>query len=98
MPSLTIPKSWPRSVQSAIVQVIALAHYALAYTRSWATNSPNERLRLAARAGHLEQEVALLREEIRIKDARTASIPAARRPHYGPTERLAILALCAARG
>jgi putative transposase len=98
MPALTIPKSWPRSVQAAIVQVIALAQYALAYTRSWAANSPNERIRLAARAGQLEQEVALLREEICIKDARTASIPAARRPHYGPTERLAILALRAARG
>jgi putative transposase len=98
MPALTIPKSWPRSVQAAIVQVIALAQYALAYTRSWAANSPNERIRLAAEAGQLEQEVALLREEIRIKDARTASIPAARRTHYGPTERLAILALRAARG
>jgi putative transposase len=98
MPALTIPKSWPRSVQAAIVQVIALAQYALAYTRSWAANSSNERIRLAAKAGQLEQEVALLREEIRIKDARVASIPAARRPHYGPTDRLAILALRAARG
>jgi predicted RNA polymerase sigma factor len=98
MRSPCILQSWPRSVQAAILQVIALAEYALAYTRNWAANSPNERLRLAAKAGQLEQEAALLREEIRIKDARTASIPAARRPHYGPTKRLAILALRAARG
>jgi hypothetical protein len=98
MLALAIPRSWPQSVQAAILQVISLAQYALAYTRNWAANSPNERLRQTARAGQLEQEVALLREEIRIKDARTATIPAARRPHYGPTERLAILALRAARG
>jgi putative transposase len=98
MPALAIPRSWPRSVQVAILQVVALAQYALAYTRSWAANSSNERIRLAAKAGQLEQEVALLCEEIRIKDSRAASIPAARRPHYGPTERLAILALQAARG
>jgi hypothetical protein len=98
MRSPSIPPSWPQSVQAAILQVIALAQYALAYTRSWAANSPNERIRLVARAGQLEQEVALLREEIRIKDARAAAIPAARRPHYSPTERLAILALRAARG
>jgi hypothetical protein len=98
MRSPAIPKSWPRSVQAAVLHVIALAQYALAYTRSWAANSPNERIRLAAKAGQHEQEVALLREEIRIKDARAAAIPAARRPHYGPTERLAILELRAARG
>jgi transposase-like protein len=81
-----------------MLQVIALAQYALTYTRSWAANSPNERVRLAAKADQSEQEIALLREEIRIKDARMASIPAARRPHYEPTERLAILQLRAARG
>jgi hypothetical protein len=42
------------------------------------------------------QEIALLREELRIKDARMASIPPRRRPHYPPKERLAILELKAA--
>jgi transposase-like protein len=40
----------------------------------------------------------LLREELRIKDARMASIPAHHRPFYRPKERLAILELKAARG
>jgi len=40
----------------------------------------------------------MLREEIRIKDARIARIPPARRPHYAPIDRLAILELRAARG
>jgi transposase InsO family protein len=53
---------------------------------------------LTAERDRLAQEVTLLREEIRIKDARLARIEARRRPHYPPTERLAILALRAARG
>jgi len=40
----------------------------------------------------------MLREELRIKDARLGRIAPANRPHYPPTERLAILALKVARG
>ena len=96
-PRLTLPSNWSKSIQATMLQVIALAQYAMACTRSWAANCPNERIRLAAKADQLEQEVALLREEIRIKDARMTRIPSARRPHYEPTERLAILELRAAR-
>lgn len=96
-PTLTVPKSWSRSIQAALVHIMSLAHYALVYTRSWAANGSTDRVRLAAKADHLEQEVALLREELRIKDARLARIPAAKRPHYQPTERLAILELRGAR-
>jgi putative transposase len=78
--------------------VIALAKHALVYTRGWAANSPSERVRLAARANQSDQETMLQREEIRIKDRRMAAIPASRRPHYEPTERLTILELRAARG
>jgi putative transposase len=91
------PKHWTRSVQSALLHVIALAKYALVFTRSWAGNSSSQRVRLAAKSDQLEQEVALLCEEIRIKDARMATIPPAERPRYQPTERLAILELRAAR-
>jgi len=42
--------------------------------------------------------VALLAEELRIKDTRMQRIPPQRRPHYPPIERLAILELRAARG
>ncbi|MBI2378610.1 MAG: hypothetical protein HYV07_31715 [Deltaproteobacteria bacterium] len=43
-------------------------------------------------------EVALLREEVRLKDARLARLDVRKRPHYKPAERLAILELPAARG
>ena len=46
----------------------------------------------------LEHELALLREEVRIKDARLERVPPHRRPHYPAVERLAILELRAARG
>ncbi len=41
--------------------------------------------------------MALLTEEIRIKDARMKRIASQRRPHYVPTERMSILELRAAR-
>ncbi len=81
-----------------MLQVMSLAHFALVTTRSWATNSCNQRVRLATRADQLEHEIRLLREECRIKDARLARILPSQRPHYLPTERLAILQLRAARG
>jgi hypothetical protein len=54
-------------------------------------------MRLTAEKDRLEQELALLREEIRIKDARMTRLAAHRRPQYTPVERMAILELKAAR-
>src|SRR5262245_32840356 len=51
-----VPKQWTHSIQSALVQVIPLVHYALLCTRSWAANSSTARVRQADR---LEQEIAL---------------------------------------
>ena len=48
--------------------------------------------------GRFRQEVALLTEELRNKDARMRRIPVQRRPHFPPAKRLAILELRAARG
>ena len=75
-PRLSLPKNWAKSIQAAMLQVIALAQYALAFTRSGAANCPNQRVRLAAKADQFDQEIALLREELRIKHARMAGLPA----------------------
>ena len=91
-----LPRGWPKSVKSAMLQVISLAHYAMSYTRSWAVNSPIARLRLKAENERLCQRVAFLKEEIRIKDVRMKRIDPYKRPHYAPTERLSILELRAA--
>jgi hypothetical protein len=78
----------------AAVHAIALARMALTSARGQAkTDNPVSR-----RMERLTEEVLLLEEELRLKDARMSRIPAQRRPHYLPTERLAILELRAARG
>src|SRR5439155_2795964 len=95
---MPLPKSWPAKVRSAMLHVVSLAKYAAVYTCSWAADGPNARVRFRAERDRHQEDNALLREELRIKDARMASIPANHRPFYRPTERLAILELKAARG
>ncbi len=60
--------------------------------------SPKALDRAVAETERLRHEVELFREELRLKDARMARVPSHRRPHYSPTERLAVLQLRAARG
>jgi putative transposase len=97
-PKIPLPKGWKKPVRSAVLHVLSLAQYAAVYTRGWAADSTNARVRLKAELDRANQELLLLREEIRIKDARLARIDPHRRPHYPPTERMAILALKATRG
>ena len=92
-----MPIGWPACVCSAVIYVISLAHYAIATARGWAAHSINARVRLTAENDRLNQEIQLLREEIRIKDARMAKVDPRRRPYYCPTQRMAILELKAAR-
>jgi transposase InsO family protein len=73
-------------------------HLVLTRVRGWAANSPLQRVRVAAERDQLNTEVAVLREEIRIKDAGMAALVPHRRPHYPPGERIAILPLMAPRG
>ena len=96
--NIPLPKHGPRSVRSTVIQVIFLADFSLITTRSWAADSWNAWVRLKQEDQRLRQELALLHEETRIKDARMQPLPAHRRPHYYPFERLAILELRAARG
>ena len=94
---LSLPANWHRRVKSALICAIALARTALIEARA---------ALVEGRAGNdasidnsrLTDEVAMLREELRIKDARLARIAPAHRPHYSATERLSILVLKAARG
>ena len=93
-----LPSHWNRHVKSALLNIVSLARLACVHTWAWAAGSLDTRTRLAAQLQQARAEIALLREELRIKDARMAQIPAHRRPHYPPTERMAILELRAARG
>jgi hypothetical protein len=84
---LPLPSLWPRSARSAILHALSLARVALLAT--------TDRVATSIRREH---ELALLREELRIKDARMERVPPRHRPHYPAVERLAILELRAARG
>ena len=85
-------------MKSAVLHVISLSRYAAAHTHGWAANSINPRLRQQAKVDRLRQDLAFVNEQLRIVTARIESIPARSRPHYVPTERMAILELKAARG
>ncbi len=86
-PTIALPKSWAKHVRTAMLHVVSLAQYATAYTRSRAADSTSGRLRMKSENDRSQQEVVLLREEMRIKDARMALItPQHRRPYYPPTE------------
>ena len=93
-----LPDAWPSRVRSAMVHIAAIARTSLVLAHAEADNAYDEKLRLRAETERLQGEVALLKEEIRIKDARMERLDPHRRPHYPPIERLAILELRAARG
>ncbi len=95
-PRIPLPRSWNKYVRSAVLHVISLAQYVAVYTRSWAVDSMNGRVRLKAENERLLQQLAVREEEIRIMDARMERIVPLRRPHYPPVERMAILELRAA--
>jgi len=97
-PSIALPEGWPRFVRSAVVHTVSMARTAFTVAHTHAEHHAHPRARLQARNDWLEREVALLTEELRIKDARMEKLTAQRRPHYPPAERLAILELRAARG
>ena len=66
---LALPRGWPRGLRSAAVHAVSIAEFALTTALGWAARSLNPRLRLRAELERLRNEVLLLREEIRIKDA-----------------------------
>ena len=69
-PKLPLRRGWPQSVKSAMLHVISLAQFGMAYTGGWAVNSQIARTRSKVENGQLTLEVALRKEEIRINDAR----------------------------
>jgi len=99
MPStIPTPRIWPKHVKTGILRAIALARMAFCAARGRASRSSKPGVRLVSDLNEARREIALLEEEIRLKDLRMARVPARHRPFYRPLERLAILELRAARG
>jgi transcriptional regulator with XRE-family HTH domain len=95
---ILLPRGWSRHVRSAIVHAVSMASVVFTATCARSANDPNGQIPQQVELDQRDREISLLREELRIKDARMERVPAQRRPHYPPTERLAILELRAARG
>jgi transposase-like protein len=92
-----IPKHWNEHLKSAFICAVSLAHRAFIVALTPCLNSVIDRVRRQAEILLLKTENELLKEEMRIKDARSSRVMAATRPHYRPAERIAILAVKAAR-
>ncbi len=54
-PGIPLPAAWSPQARSAMLHVISLAQFALAYTRGWAVNSQVTRVRLKAENDRLRQ-------------------------------------------
>ena len=91
---IRLPDQWSEHVKSGVLHAIALASVALSYARGRAAT----RRRLRAELDQAKTEIALLREELAIKDERWSRSYTRRRPHYQPVQRMRILELRAARG
>jgi len=95
---IPLPKGWSAHVRAAIVHAIALGDAVIVYARGKAANTPLAAAQLRGKLDNAGAEISLLREELRIKDARMTALAPRRRPHYRPIDRLSIMELRAARG
>ncbi len=93
-----VPRGWTKTTRSSVLHAISLAFSAL--TRAWSSSATSRRrtIRLEADLDRAMTEIALRNEELAVKDDRFARVPPRRRPYYGPTQRMRILKLKAARG
>lgn len=95
---IPLPPDWRRLVMQALLHAIGLERLALSHVRAGFEHSSDPRAQMAAELDRLCAHIRTLEEEIRIKDARLRALPALKRPHYPPPERLAILLLKAKMG
>lgn len=79
-PKIPLPKGRKKQVRSAVLHVISLAQFTAAYTRGWSANSINSRIWLKAERDRANQQVALLREQIRITSAASRAACNSRTP------------------
>ena len=90
---IPIPRQWPRQVKSAFLHAISFASAAFTCACGFAANRKDKMKRLQAQLAQAYREVALLKEEMEIKDDRFRRLSSHRRPYYRPIQRLRILQL-----
>ena len=80
--------SWPKTIRQAVdsIAVVFAAVYELARTR--AASHPSSTVRAVAQSDNAVFEAKLLEREADILRRNREEIPARRRPHYSPADRL----------
>ena len=84
--SVPLPQGWAKHIKASLLQAISLAAMALTVARSRRVRS-----RLEIELERADTEIALLKEELAIKDGRWDRLSSRRRPHFTPTQRMRIL-------
>ncbi len=95
---IPLARGWTKRVKFALIQSVSLAATALTLAHGRASTSRSTSRRLTADLDRATTEIALLREELDIKDDRWSRLPSRRRPYYTPVQRMRVLQLKAARG
>ena len=96
--AIPLPRQWPSVVRSAVIHSVSLAFTALTATWSRGASERRHSVCLATELDRAHAEIALLKEELSIKDTRWGRVSPRRRPYYRPYQRTRILELKAARG
>ncbi len=71
---------WPEHAKSALIRAVSLAATALNVAYGRTSTSKSARNRLGIELDRVTNEIALLKEELHIKDARWSRLPSRRRP------------------
>jgi hypothetical protein len=93
-----LPKGWSEYLKSSLLHAISLTAMALTVARGRAAETRGKTHRLQTELERANSEIALLKEDLEVKDDRWSRLPSRRRPRYSPTHRMRILQLKAARG
>ena len=92
---LSVPMQWSSCIKSAFIHTISLASAVFNSACVLGSKRKSTNTRQNAELAQAYQEIALLREEMEIKDKRFQRIAPHRRPYY-PIQRMQILKLRAA--
>ena len=74
-PYIRLPKQWNKRVRAAVLHAISLTQFALTSARGQIQCRDRARDRRFAEIERLRQEIHLLKEELRLKDARMLRVP-----------------------
>ncbi len=85
---IPLPRGWTKRVKSALIQSVSLAATALSLAYGRTSSSKSARDQHATELDRATAEIALLKEELDIKDARWSRLPSRRRPYYLPVQRM----------